>query len=156
MKKIKSFALITLCLVMVLSFVGCAKKDPITSQVFNDTMTQSGYTINDIQEQYDDLGFVTEAYIAVDETASYQIEFYVLSDKERAVKMFDGNKQNLEENKASSHISTSVSAGNHSKYTLTADSEYVLISRIDNTVIYAKTALDYKDAVNTAVEALGY
>lgn len=156
MKKIKSFALIALCLVMALSFVGCSKKDPVTSQVFNDTMTQGGYTINDVQEQYDDLGFVTEAYIAVDETKSYQIEFYVLSDNERAVKMFEGNKQNLEENKDSSHISTSVSAGNHGKYTLTADGEYVLISRIDNTVIFAKNSDEYKDAVNTAVEALGY
>lgn len=156
MKKIKSFALIALCLIMAFSFGGCAKKDPVTSQVFDDTMTQSGYTIKDIKEQYSDLDFITEAYLAVDETESYQIEFYVLSDKDRAVKMFEGNKQNFEENKDASHLSTSVSAGNHGKYTLTADGEYVLISRIDNTLIFAKTSADYKDAVNTAVEALGY
>ena len=156
MKKIKSFALIALCLIMALSFGGCAKKDPVTSQVFGDTMTQNGYTVKDIKEQYSDLEFITEAYLAVDETESYQIEFYVLSDKDRAVKMFDGNKQNLEENKDSTHLSTSVSAGNHGKYTLTTDSEYVLISRIDNTMVFAKTAVDYKDAVNTMVETLGY
>ena len=156
MKKVKSAALIALCLMLVFSFGGCAKKEAVTSQVFGDTMTQNGYTIIDIKEHYNDVEFITEAYLAVDETESYKIEFYVLSDNDSAANMFEGNKQDYEENRGPSYVGNSYDIGNHSKYTLTADGTYVLISRIDNTLIFIKTSADYKDAVNTAVDALGY
>lgn len=156
MKKLKTSALIFLCLLTAFSFGGCAKKEPITSQMFSDTMTQNGYTIVDIKEQYSDIEFITEAYLAVDESESYQIEFYVLTDNDRAENMFEGNKQEYEQNKGSSYTGNSYNVGNHSKYTLTADGMYVLISRIDNTMIFVKSAADYKDAVNDAVDVLGY
>lgn len=156
MKKIKSAAVIILCLLISLSFVGCAKKEPVTSQVFGDAMTQNGYTVKDIREQYSDAEFITEAYLAVDKTQSYQIEFYVVSDSDRAAKMFEGNKLDYEQNKGSAYVGNSYDVGNHSKYTLTADGMYVLISRIENTLIFVKTSADYKDSVNEDVEALGY
>lgn len=156
MKKIKSIASITLCLVLVFSFSGCSKKVPVTSQEFGDVMTQIGYTVKDIKEQYSDVAFITEAYLAVDKTQSYQIEFYVTSDSGKAENLFEENKQNYEQNKSSAYVRNSYDVGNHSKYTLTTDGMYILISRIDNTLIFVKTFADYKDAVDTAADTLGY
>lgn len=79
-----------------------------------------------------------------------------MSDADNAVSFFNTNKNIFENSKSNDAIETSVSMGNNSKYTLTTNSRYKVVSRIDNTVIYLDVADQYKNDVQSILKSLGY
>lgn len=156
MKTKKLFLLPALFASVMLLFTGCGNKTAATNETFQNTLTEMGYQVQDIKEQYSQYEHITSAYLAVDDTNSYQIEFYETVDEESAKGMFNTNKSNFEESDSIAKVNTSVSAGNHSKYILMANGEYVVISRIANTMIFAHTSEEYKDEVSEVLDSLGY
>lgn len=100
--------------------------------------------------------YITQVYLAIDDSYKYQIEFYELSDADYASSFYNNNKSIFEESKSSSAVETSVSSGNNSKYTLVTNGKYKVVSRIDNTVIYVNVDDEYKAEVKDLLEELGY
>lgn len=94
--------------------------------------------------------------MASNEDDGYQIEFFVSPDESKAIKKFNTVKNNFAAEKESSSSESSVSVSNYSKYTLTTNGWYYVVSRIGNTFLYVVTASENKDAVNSVLEALGY
>ena len=157
MKKSKVLIVFAICVAIALMFTGCGDKTAITSDTFKNIMIDMGYQIGDISNQYEDADHVLEVYVAVDSTESYQIEFYKFADETAAKTVFNGNKEQFEELYGENGgVRTSVSVGNHGEFRLLIDGEYILMSQITDTLVFSKTTSDYKDAVNEAVDTLGY
>ncbi len=155
MKKLISTLLTTALLSVTLA--GCSAKEPLTSASFEEQMTEAGYIIADCTEQYAEVDYIEQCYVALsDEDASYQIEWYEISDSDTAVQFFNTQKTIFEESAGNASATTSLNGTNSNKYTLSTDGTYKLLSRIDNTVIYVDCDSEYKDSVQEALKALGY
>jgi hypothetical protein len=119
-------------------------------------MQQKDYTVLDANSQFSDYDYIQQVYIAVDSNSNYQIEFYELSDDSHATIFYNNNKEIFEESKENTSAETSVDLKNYSKYTLSSNGEYMVVSRIDNTVIYVDVDQNYKENVKDVLNELGY
>lgn len=131
-------------------------KQPLTVSEFKNIMEDKDFEIIDAKEQFEDIDYIEKAYIALEEDYDYQIEFYRLDDEDNAIEFYKTNKKIFEEAKGTSSAETSVNMGNNSKYTLTTNDEYKVVSRIENTVIYANVDDKYKDELKDLLKELGY
>ncbi len=152
-----------ICLIALVVLFGLAlltgcidlTKTSIDAETFKTRMEGLGYSIVDATNQFDS-SLVNKVYIALDSTRSYQIEFYEQYSNEAAQGSFITNKTKMENAKTSSSMSTSLTGQNYERVTQDSGGEYWVVSRIDNTFIFVNTNSANKDAVNNALESLGY
>lgn len=156
MKKLKVLMLGVLCFTILFTVTGCGNKTAISSDDFKSRMEQKGFSVQEATSQFSEHDYVEKVYIALSDDSKYQIEFYELSDADKASSFFNNNKELFEDSKSSSSSETSVNLGNNSKYTLTTNGKYKVVSRIDNTVIYLDVADNYKSNIKDILKDLGY
>ncbi len=132
------------------------EKESITAEEFKIIMQDKGYLIADATSQFSEYDYVSKVYLATTSDKLYQIEFYTLSDDSSATYFFNTNKTLFEQNKTSVSTSTSSEFSNHAKYTLTSANKYMVVSRINNTVVYVNVDEQYKDNVKDILKELGY
>jgi hypothetical protein len=132
------------------------EKISITASSFYTTMSQKGYSVQDASSQFSGYNYVKQVYIAVSEDYSYQIEFYELLDDSYATSFYNNNKSIFESSKGNASTETSASLKNYAKYTLTSNGKYMVVSRIDNTVIYVDIDDNYKENVKDILNEIGY
>lgn len=154
---------IVVCIVIIMLtfcvaiFLGLnQKKEAISAYDFQSIMKSKGYIVQDVKEQVEDYDYVKQVYLAINDDYSYQIEFYEFSDDSDSKDFFDYNKSIFETSKGNSSAETSKALKNYSKYTLSTDGEYKVLSRIDNTAVYIDVDKEYKDEINSVLKELGY
>lgn len=118
-------------------------------------MTEKGYNVLNVKEQFE-YDYIIDALIAVSSDKKYQIEFYVLSTDDYAINFYANNKTIFENSKTANNNETSVNLDNHSKYALTTNDKFKVVSRIKNTVIYLNIDEVYKNEVQNVLNSLGY
>lgn len=153
MKKLK--VLMLMVLVVLLSACG-TKREAIDEDKFISIMTNEGFNIVNVEEQFAEYGYFEEAYVALEGSGNYQIEFYELEDASYAVSFYNTNKEIFEASKTGSSIYTNVDLTDTNKYTLTTETEYKVLSRIEETVIYLNVDKEYKEEVTNILKKLGY
>lgn len=132
------------------------EKDPITVEEFKSTMKSKGYEILNVEEQFDEYNYIKDAYIAMSSDEEYQIEFYKISDVENATMFYNYNKSIFESSKSASSMQTNNDMKNYSKYTLQSNDKYMVISRIEDTVVYVKVDSKYKEKIKDVLDEIGY
>ena len=153
MKKIKILGL----LVLVMLVSACTtKKVAIDEDKFISIMKNEGFTIVDVEEQFEQFDGFEEAYVAINPTGKYQIEFYELENDSYTINFYNNNKSRFESSKKGATTYTSVDLNNYNKYTLTTSNKYKVLSRIGETMIYLDVDKEYKNEVNSILEKLGY
>ena len=134
---------------------GCGTKTALEPNDFVDLIEQNGFKTTNVKEQFSAYSQIQNAFVAQDTGMRYQLEYYQLDTEENAKKFFDGNKDIFEKMKnIKSH--GEVNLGNYQQFTQDTDTAYSLLSRIDNTVIYANVKIEYKDEVKKIIKKLGY
>lgn len=156
MKRIKKIAVTLFLFIVLFSLTGCKNKDSITAQEFKSRMEKENFVLTDAKSQFSEYNYIQSVYVARDKDDEYQIEFYQMSDDTNAQNFFNTNKTIFEQNKSSSSSQTSKSVKNYSKYTLTSNGKYYVVSRINNTVIYASVDEEHKDDVKDILDELNY
>ena len=151
MKKVLSLILIMLSLLLF----GCSKKE-ITKEEFQKIMEKEEFSVVDVKDQFKKYEYVKGAYIAVSPDATYQVEFYIFENNENANSFYKLNQEIFESQGSGGNLSTSVNSNTYSKYSITTDSKYNYIARINNTVLYSTVDKKYKDNINKIVKKLGY
>ena len=148
---------IAVIVTVVLVFVKLNKnKDALTVDEFNKKMTNKGFSIVDVTSQYAEYDYIKKGSVAYNEKEDYQIEFYKLEDKAGAEKFFNINKTIFEYSKGSTSTQNSVTGKNYSKYELTSDGRYMVISIIDDTAVYVDVDTENKSDVKDILKDLGY
>lgn len=156
MKQFRKVFTLAAVLAGMLLLTGCSKKNPMSAEDFSAAMEEKGYTVTDITSQYESYQVIESALLAVNSDGSYQIEFYVLSEEKWAVNMYQKNVEIFQEQKSSVAVESSVDIGNHSRYNLVSGGSYMLVSRIDNTLIYVKADGSHSDEIKEALKGTGY
>lgn len=163
MKKPLIVAIITILLILIIAGgIGIIlnnlnkEKISITSTSFKNSMEEKGYILTDANSQFEEYDYVEQVYVAVSSDYNFQIEFYELTNNSYATNFFNNNKAIFESSKGSAATETNLNAKNYSKYTLSSNGKYKVVSRINNTVIYADVDDTYKDTVKSILDELGY
>lgn len=151
-KKITVFAVL-LCTIIVVT--GCSKK-VITAESFKNTMDSKGYNVVDVTDQFASQGTMKKGYVALQKESKYQVEFFELKTEVAAESMFDTNKKRFEDTKTKVSIETNVNGSNYSKYTLSTEDKFKVVTRVENTLLYLDVDKEYKDEVGKIIEQLGY
>ena len=152
-KRVISIALISMLL--LLSLTGCTKKVAITTENFKSIAQSHNYTIKDVKSQYSEYTYISEATVAGINN-QWRVEFYVLTTETDAKAMFETNRKSFENSKGSVSTEKSINLGNHSLYSVTSNGFYMYLSRIDNTLVYAKVSETYKHTVKDFINELKY
>lgn len=153
--------IIIIALIVVGAIVGVStllnrEKDSITAEQFRSTMEQKNYIVEDATYQFSQYDYVTQVYLVADSSYSYQIEFYELSNESNAIGFYNSNASIFQSRKGNAAVETNESGKNFSKYTLLSGGNYMVVSRINNTVIYVDVTSEYEDTVKDILDEIGY
>lgn len=141
MKKI-----IIICLLVLT--LGCSKKS-ISIDKFKRIMRDNNYYVISIKDQFESYSYIKEAYLA---RKDINVEYYIMSDTNNTKAFYDYNKDIIEAYKTKYDEYKEF----ESKYVLSTDEVYMVISCIDNTCIYIDTNIKNKDEANKIIKKLGY
>ncbi len=163
MKKIRIIAALLLAVTVLGCFAGCGKeeinldKKVLTPDEFMDIMVAEGYNIYDITAQTTDFTDIETVYAATTGEELYQIEFIKMVDVEAAEALFTGNKVGLEQYKeANAYTDYDLDLANFSTYKINVIGRYVVVSRVEDTLIFINAPEAFKDEIDRIVKVLGY
>lgn len=156
MKKVKLIAFLMCVMMAACVLTGCAEKTPATEDGFTEIMQDAGFTVTDVTEETETNGLATAVIVAVSEDEGYQIEFWKLTDSETGEGVFYNNYNIFNEEHSVKTMSTETMLGNYNYYAFTADGDFHMISRIDDTMLYCEADKEYKEEIVDLVKALGY
>ena len=153
-KGLKILLIIIVIIVIILIGLGIfmsikGNKKPISTEQFINITTELGYNTSKVTTS----STVIDSYTAKKD--DYEIKFYSTSN-ELADKNYNRIKREYESIKDSTSVETNVSVEKYSKYTLTTNEYYMIVTKIDTTLIFAKVSKNYKNNVNDTLEKLGY
>ena len=134
------------------------EKVALTSDQFKANLEERGYQIVDATNQISDsnIGQYKKVYLAIDSEMTYQIEFHEFTDSTYAQNIYSQIKNALDTTRSNNSTYTNIDGINFNKYTATDTNAYAIVSRIDNTVMYALVYDNYKDVVNSIFETYNY
>ncbi|MGF6905534.1 hypothetical protein [Fusobacterium sp. PH5-44] len=138
--------------IIIFILTGCGSKNPISIEDFTKKLTDKGYQISPITNI--DNNSISNLIIAKKD--DHQFEFCVAKDDDNAVYFFNKNKTAFEKYKGSVNTSSKKNIGNVSRYTLTSNGKYHIVSRIGNTVLYLESPDKNKSEIEKILKEIGY
>ena len=152
----KRFYFGIICLLSLLFMTGCQIiPKALTNEEFIKIVQENGLNPIDVKEQFSEYDIIESATIGLSENG-WQMEYYVLSDKNEAKNMFNKNKTSFEQKYKSGRKVNNIEIGNYNKYTLETKETYVTLVRINNTFLYTNVTPDKKEEVIKVIKALKY
>ena len=153
MKK-KRILLGLLLIGITLILTGCKAKQAITPEDFTIAANKKEYTIVErkLLSNYEEAKTIISAQIKKDN----YIELFELKTEEDANNFYTSNKDHYEKEYKVKTITTENTGINYNKYTLTVKNNYIVISRINNTVILVEVDKKYKSEVKEFLKEIGY
>lgn len=162
-KKVKIALTIGVIIVLVIIitllavFVFAKDKTPLTAEDFKTKMEEKGYAVTEETNQYVSYDEnIKDVYIATSEEGTYEIEFYIINDVDYAKMFYNNNEEYFESTKGNTFSKSNMSLKNYSKYTLSTNAKYKVLSRVENTVIYINADDTYRDEIKSILKEIGY
>lgn len=156
-KSLKRFFLALVLFISVFALTGCGKKEALTYGQFYSRMSDKGYKLTDVKNQFENYKSISKAYVASSKDLTYQIEFYELSSEENAIAFYDNNKSIFEASVGKVvKKKIDINGKNYSKYNATSNGYYMVVSRIKNTVVFARIAEEHSEQAKKDIKELGY
>lgn len=140
-------------ILIILSLTGCGNKKALTNNEFSEILGVEGFAVTDVTTLMEDENIEV---LAAANNNNYQLEYHIYKTKEAAKKAYEGNKKSFATYKKNNNKEKNVTGNNYEKYTLELSDEYKVVSRIDNTLVYASISLEYKKDLNNILDKLGY
>ena len=152
MKKLKYFVFLS---VLILFITGCSlKKETITIDEFQKVTESSNYTFVDSTDSFAEVDGIQKVGIA--SNGSWQVEFYQLSSKAKAEDLFESNKQGFKEDVSNTSYEETTKGTNYKTYSLTTGTSYMYLSVVEDTLLYVRVPVEYRDQVRKFVDKTGY
>ena len=144
-------------MIMMLIFVtGCGNKTLEATDItkFESISKNQNFTVTDNLTTYNDAEYITGAMMAVYNDIT--VEMITYDTAENASKVQDKHIESFNLLKSSGASEKKDKGENYYKYILISNGYYMISSRIDNTLIFCKTALENKGTVEKLFKELGY
>ncbi len=152
MKKYYLFILILFCLVVT----GCASKETKEAKTLNDfeeTFLNNGFTVNDNLLNYTDEEIVGAKIARID---NEHIEMVIYDSEKTAKKVQDSHIESFLNIRNTMVTVNKTEGKNFYEFKMVSNGYYWISTRIDNTLIFGKMPVDYKEKLDTILNELGY
>lgn len=150
----KSILLGVILLVAVFLTTGCIFYNVLDKDDFKDHFTALGYTVTDTEVPKYDTG---KTYlVATKEDVPYKVEYYEFDTEVNAKKVYEKYKKAIVEYITSDSKDQEVKGAVFSKTTSNSEKEYIVISRVKNTLIFIASTQDYKTEINNLLDEIKY
>ena len=132
---------------------GC-KKEALTAEKFSEIVENNNLTVTDASDDPElDPEYVDMVLVAEDD--KMYIQYWDMNSEETAENMYDGNTQAYISEYSGSYVGRG--GFNYEREEISGkDDEFVIISRVDDTLIIAETTEEYKDELKEIIEELSY
>jgi len=150
-----SLALLLVLGISLLILTGCFTKEPKTPEQFREIMEDNGFVVSDLTDQYEE-GLVKSVLVAMDVKNDFQIEYFEQDSDADAIVSFNMNVSTMEDNKGQIYKTSDFRGQNYENLSMTTNGEYWVVSRIENTVIFAHVSEEHKEVVESMLERLNY
>lgn len=147
----KKFLKIIIILLFICFSVGCSEnKKALTKKQITNKLSSMEFYVDDNTKLMEDSTIKTalSAY-----NGKYQIEYYIFKDKNRAEEAYSSNKKYFENNKKNGKEKKK---DNYTKYTQELTDTYNVLTRVDNTLLYMSTNIEYKREVKNILKEINY
>lgn len=151
----KSFLLFELLIFVFIT--GCGSNETrVASNLerFNNVATLEGFNVQDNMKSYKNANYIAGAMIgSIGDTT---IEMIIYNSSDDASKIQENQIENFNLLKATGATIEKEKGSNFYEYQIISNGYYMMSSRIDNTLIFCKVPLIYKDKIQKMIETLGY
>lgn len=153
--KNKSMLLGILIIVVVSIATGCMFYNVIDNVEFKEHFGALGYTISDTEEpEYESKHYL----VAAKEDVPFKIKYYEFEEEIDAKKIYQKLKDNDNITKyiTSNSENQETTGAVFAKTVAVSEKEYIVISRVKNTIIFIAGTNDYKNEIDTLLEDIKY
>ena len=156
--KVKAVCLLAALTLTFALLTGCSQsKDPVSTGTFESAAQQKGYIVQDGTDFFAAYDYVKLVTLASPQDKAFQIEYYELNDEAVAKSFYDSNRSNFIMMKGDESFETTDSGKNYEVYKLEMYGKFMMIERVDNTVIYVhSTDSSNKTAIETFLKEINY
>lgn len=125
----------------------------VDSKTFKDHFAALGYTVSDSEEAR----YEADTYLVASKSdVPYAIEYYEFKDEIEAKKVYEKYKDSIIEFISSTSDNTETTGAVFSKTVAVSEKEYIVISRVKNTLIFINGTNDYSKEIDKLLEDIEY
>ena len=147
---------IIIIIIVIIASTGCAFYKSLNADDFKNQFAAIGYTIDKDQEaEYSDYK-ITSYQEASKEDMPFKVIYYEFENEIEAQKVYQKYKTNLANYLTTSSKNTETTGAVFTKMVATSEGEYIVISRIKNTLIFVPGLKDYKSTIDEMLVNIGY
>lgn len=157
--KVCRVVLLLICITLIACcLTGCFSKTAQTEADFGKIMREAGFEIKVMTGNSNSNGMANNyaKSILVAENDNYEIEFYCFKGAETAKSVFDNCRSQFDNQHPTNRATSKVNQGNYNYYAITADGEFHMISRVDDTILRCEADKEYKKEIIGYAKELGY
>lgn len=152
--KNKSVLLGILIIVVVIFLTGCGFYNLVDSEEFNNHFGALGYTISNKEEpKYDN---EATYLVATKSDVPYKIEYYEFENEVEAKKVYVKYSDSIADYITSDSKNKETTGAVFAKLVAVSEKEYIIISRVKNTIIFIAGTNDYANEIDTLLEEIKY
>ena len=143
---------ISLCVIVT----GCGKK-VVSPQIFESKLESYNYAVNKVAGLETTNSGLQNALLAIPKNNdNIRVWYYIYKSKDNAIKAYNKKVESTNTYKDSSTITSNEDSSMISKYSFESNKNYILTTRIDNTIISVESDINMKDNMKSLMEELGY
>ena len=141
-------------IILIVSFAtGCGFYNLLETQEFKDHFGALGYTTSDNEEAL----YESKTYVVASKSdVPYKIEYYEFEEEIDAKKIYEKYKDNIADYITSDSKNNETTGAVFSKTIAKSDNEYLVISRVKNTLIFIEGTVDFQQEIDKLVEDIKY
>lgn len=151
--KNKSVLLGIIIFVLVILLAGCGFYNLLKPEDFESHFKALGYSISDKEEaEYESKSYL----VASKDDVPYQILYYEFDTEVNAKKVYEKYKKNIANYITSDSKNKETKKAVSTKIVAVSDNEYIVISRVKNTLIFINATNDYSNEINSFLDEIKY
>ncbi|MBQ7030940.1 MAG: hypothetical protein IJN13_01025 [Bacilli bacterium] len=151
--KNKSVLLGILIMVVVIFATGCGFYNLLESSEFKDHFGALGYTVSESEEgKYEALKYL----VASKDDVPFKIEYYEFDEEIEAKKVYTKYYDSISEYITSDSQNKTTTGAVFAKTVAVSENEYIVISRVKNTLIFISGTNDYAKEIDKLLEDIEY
>lgn len=151
--KNKSILLGIFIIVVVSIVTGCGFYNLLDTEEFKEHFGALGYTISDKETALYD----SKTYLVATKTdVPYKIEYYEFDEELDAKKVYKKYKDTISNYITTDSQNTETTGSVFSKIVAKSDNEYIIISRVKNSLIFIVSTVEYQQEIDTLLKDIKY
>lgn len=153
MKSNKSVMLGLLIIIVVSFATGCLFYNLLEPKDFKDHFSALGYTISDTEEgKYESKSYL----VATKEDMPFKIEYYEFDNDNSAKIAYKKYEKEIPLMISTDSTNNETSGAFMTKMVVKSEKEYIIISRVKNTLIFIQGTTEYENEINTLLDDIKY